>query len=95
MHLLDAEARVPEHVVCQRFPTETVMLNLQTGKYHGLNASAGLMLERLQEEGRVGAAAERVAAEVEMPLANIRRDIGSLCAQLLQRGMLELCAEPA
>ena len=35
----------PQHVVYRSFPSETVVLNLQTGSYHGLNATAGRMLD--------------------------------------------------
>ena len=31
-----AAIRLPDHVVFRRFPAETVLLNLQTGHYHGV-----------------------------------------------------------
>ena len=42
---LDAHASVPQHVVYRRFAAETVVLNLETGTYHGLNATGARMLE--------------------------------------------------
>ena len=47
--LLTCKVTVPQHVVYRSFPTETVVLNLNTGKYHGLNATAGRMLDELEE----------------------------------------------
>jgi hypothetical protein len=43
--LLSASLRLPQHVVHRSFVAETVVLNLQTGKYHGLNPVGGRMLE--------------------------------------------------
>ena len=53
----------PSHVVYRTFVTETVALNIETGQYHGLNATAGRMLEVLERGGRCrfrGAARGRV-----------------------------------
>ena len=71
-----ARVRVPEHVVFRSFAAETVVLNLDTGLYHGLNRTAGLLLERL-DVGR------SVAEEVE-------RDCVELCRELHERGLIEL-----
>ena len=38
---LDQKAVVPEHVVYRTFVSETVVLNLQSGHYHGINTSGG------------------------------------------------------
>lgn len=39
--LLAARPPVPDHVVYRAFVDETVVLNLDTGRYHGLNAVGG------------------------------------------------------
>jgi hypothetical protein len=49
--------RVPEHVVYRKFAEETVALNLQTGRYHGLNPTAAAMVQALRDEPTVAAAA--------------------------------------
>jgi len=46
-NLLGACLRLPEHVVHRSFVAETVVLNLQTGRYHGLNPVGGRMLDAL------------------------------------------------
>ncbi len=82
---------MPQHVVHRSFPAETVVLNLQTGKYHGLNPTAGRMLEVLaRRRGSVRAAAVAVAAEYEQPAAATERDICDLCEALLERGLIEI-----
>jgi len=81
---------MPQHVVHRSFPTETVVLNLQTGKYHGLNPTAGRMLEVLATKGELRAAAAAVAEEYDQPLAATERDICDLCEALLERGLIEI-----
>jgi hypothetical protein len=87
--LLEAKVKVPQSVVFRSFPTETVVLNLQTGKYHGLNPTAGKMLQALTEAGSVREAAAAVAADYDAPSATIEGDICDLCQNLLDRGLVE------
>lgn len=91
--LLASKIRVPEHVVYRSFPTETVLLNLQTGRYHGLNATAGGMLLALECAGCVHDAAVEVAAAHRQPQALVAEDMCSLCVALLERGLVELDEE--
>jgi hypothetical protein len=88
--LLSAGVKLPQHVVYRAFPTETVVLNLQTGRYHGLNPTAGAMLQALQNARSVREAARAVAASYEQPREQIERDVCELCELLLARGLIEL-----
>jgi Coenzyme PQQ synthesis protein D (PqqD) len=88
--LLTSGISVPRHVVYRRLPTETVVFNLQTGRYHGLNATAGTMLEALEQAGSVREAAAKVAAEYNQPQEIIERDMCDLCNGLLARDLIEL-----
>ena len=88
--MLSASVRVPQHVVYRSFPAETVVLNLESGKYHGLNPSAGRMLKELEQAGSVSAAAEVLAQAYDQPLATIERDLCDLCEALRERGLIEL-----
>ena len=74
--LLAARARVPTGVVYRNFANETVVLNLDTGLYHGLNPTAGRMLETIERVPSVGEAAAALAEEYERPLP--RRSTRSL-----------------
>lgn len=87
--LLEAKVKVPQSVVFRSFPSETVVLNLQTGKYHGLNPTAGRMLEAMTESASVREAAVAVAAEYETSAETIEGDICDLCQTLLDRGLIE------
>ncbi len=88
--LLAARIRLPQHVVYRCFPSETVVLNLQTGSYHGLNPSAGRMLEALEKSESVLAAAKLVANDSEQAQQSIERDMCDFCSALLSRGLIEV-----
>jgi hypothetical protein len=85
----ELRVRVPRHVVHRQFPAQTVILNLETGQYHGLNPTAGQMLSALETEATVAAAAKLVATRMHVPVAEVERDLYELCASLLQRGLVE------
>jgi hypothetical protein len=88
--LLEAKARVPEHVVYRPFPNETVVLNLETGRYHGLNPTGGRMLEALEREERVGDAVARLADEYGAEQSRVEDDVCAFCSDLEERGLIEL-----
>jgi hypothetical protein len=83
-------ARIPDHVVHRDFPGETVVLNLETGQYHSLNATARRMLGALDESDSVGSATASLAREFGVSRDRIERDLLGLCTSLADRGLLEL-----
>jgi hypothetical protein len=90
-----ARIAVPQHVVYRSFPSETVVLNLHTGKYHGLNATAGRMLEALERASCLRDAATALALEYELPAEAVESDMRALCSMLLDRGLVEINDPPA
>jgi hypothetical protein len=95
-HALSASRiAVPQHVVYRHFPSETVVFNLQTGQYHGLNATAGSMLAELERATCLRDAAGAVASEYGQPPAIVERDMLELCDSLLARGLIEFDGELA
>jgi hypothetical protein len=90
--ILAGRATVPEHVVYRPFVKETVVLNLQTGKYYGLNPTAGRMLEELEHAQTVGDAGQVLAELFGKPLDEIELDLCDLCRDLLRRGLIELAS---
>jgi coenzyme PQQ synthesis protein D (PqqD) len=87
--LLDQPVRVPDHVVHRAFVAETVVLNLQTGRYHGLNPSAGRMLDLLESTATPREAADRLAEEYGQPVDVIERDLAGFCRGMLDRKLIE------
>lgn len=88
--ILAARLRVPGHVIHRSLDSETVVLNLETGAYHGLNPTGGRMLEVLSEAPTVRAAAEIIATEYEQDLEIVADDLASLCVELLDCGLVEI-----
>jgi hypothetical protein len=81
--------RVPEHVVYRDFAEQTVALNLQTGRYHGLNPTAAAMVDALREAPNVAVAAERLAPTWDVSPEVLLADLLELCEGLESRGLLE------
>jgi hypothetical protein len=88
--LMDACLRLPGHVVHRSFIAETVLLNLQTGNYHGLNPVGGVMLEAVNDASTVREAVERVAERYGEEPAVVEADLLALCSSLLERGLMEV-----
>ncbi len=80
---------IPQHVASRAFPTEMILLNLNTGQYHGLNPTGGRMYEVLGECGHLDEAAARLSGEFGQPLEAVASDLRDLCAGLVERGLLE------
>jgi Coenzyme PQQ synthesis protein D (PqqD) len=85
----NGRARIPEHVVHRDFQEETVVLNLETGQYHGLNPTARRMLAALVECDSIDLAATALEAEFGVPRSRIERDLVDLCDALVARGLLQ------
>jgi hypothetical protein len=88
--VLDLEAHVPPNVVFRAFPAETVMLNVDSGQYHGVNPTGGRMLEVLQKTPRVRDAAAAIAAEYGVPARDVERDLSQFCIDLAERQLIRL-----
>jgi coenzyme PQQ synthesis protein D (PqqD) len=89
-NLLDATARIPADVVFRDFMHETVVLNLKTGKYHGLNPTGGRMLRVLEKTPRLRDAAQILAEDYKQPVAQMEQDLCEFCSELEGRGLLAL-----
>lgn len=90
---MTATVRVPEHVVHRAFEAETLLLNLESGQYHGLNATGARLLELIGDEdggGNIGAAVTQLARECAMEPGEIADDLVKFCLQLEERGLLEI-----
>jgi hypothetical protein len=87
---LEANVRVPGNVVYRDFVNETVVLNLNTGTYHGLNPTAGRMLQAVERADTLREAAAQLATDYAWDLPTVERDLLDLCQTLADGGLLEL-----
>jgi hypothetical protein len=88
--LLAAHVRVPEHVAYRNLVHETVVLNLATGEYHGIDPTGGRVLDLLARDATLGAAAQALADQCDRPLADVERDVCAVCEDLRERGLIEV-----
>jgi hypothetical protein len=86
--------RLADNVVFRSFGSETVLLNLTTGQYHGVKGSGGRMLEVLADVGDVDLAARKIAGEYGHPLNEVLRDLMDLCAALEERSLVTVHGRP-
>ncbi len=87
--ILDRTFRLPDHVVYRSFALETVVVNLERGVYHGLNPTAGRMLESLERASSARVAARSLADELGEPLERMEADLAAFTSDLLERGLIE------
>jgi hypothetical protein len=91
-NVLDVAVVVPEHVIFRSFAEETVALNLQTGMFHGLNPTAGRMVELAARARLAREAVPALAAEYGVPEERIASDLEELLRSLIDRGLVEIDA---
>jgi hypothetical protein len=90
--ILAAHITIPEHVVRHDFDEESIVLNLQTGLYHGLNPTAAAMLDAMADGTPVSDAVDRLAQAFEQPRERICADVVALVDTLRARDLIEVHA---
>ncbi len=90
-----AKITVPPSVVFRQFAEEMVLLDINEGRYYGLNLVGGRMLEELHRLGDVTQAVEQVATEYDVPKERIQQDFAALIDQLTERGLVEVTSPGA
>jgi hypothetical protein len=87
---LDTPVRVPPSVVRRTFGDETIVLNLDSGQYHGLNDTATLILDRLETGALPRGVAAAIAAQAGVAVEVVERDVEALIEGLRSRGLVEV-----
>ena len=88
--IADSHPFVPRHVVHRRFAAEAVLLNVETGRYYGMDEIGSRFFAVLGECSDIRSAVETLVQEFESPPARIQEDMVSFCAELLSMGLIEL-----
>lgn len=79
---------VATEVTFQEMGDETVLLNLASGQYFGLNR-VGTRIWQLLTEGQTPAGIiDTIAAEFDAPRADVERDTHALLATLNENGLI-------
>lgn len=86
----DQRLRIPDDVLVSGLDGETVMLNLQTEAYYGLDKVGSRMLEAVTSAESVEAAYNALTAEFDVDQEQLRADLSEILASLLENGLLEI-----
>ncbi len=87
---LTTKVRVPEKTVFHVLDGETVLLNLDSGKYFGLDPVGTRMWELLEEKGCLEAAIQPLLDEYDVRQEKLQEDLITLVTKLVDHGLLEV-----
>jgi hypothetical protein len=85
----DARLKIPDQVVARQVGDETVLLNLKSGTYFGLDPVGSRFLELLQTEGALAVVIARMLEEFDVTEAQLEADLLRLADEMLASGLLE------
>lgn len=78
---------IPEEVLSRELDGEVVLLDLRSGRYFGLNATAARVWSMLKEDMDEGSMAAALVAEFDVTEDRARADIEAFVTVLLDRGL--------
>lgn len=81
---------IPAHVASRSLAEETVLLNLKTGKYHGLNEVGARFVGTIYAARHLADASEALAAHYGQPLERVQEDLAAFIDGLSSHGLIEL-----
>ena len=84
---------VPKHVLVRHLDGESVLLNLETEEYFGLDTTGTRMLELLTSSPSVDAAYARLLEEFEVEPELLRAHLNELLSRLLEHGLLSIATD--
>ena len=84
---------VPVHVLIRHLDGESVLLNLETERYFGLDATGTRMWEVATESESIEAAYAALLQEFEVEPETLRANLAELIARLIDNGLLKRSSE--
>jgi len=85
-----SRAVVPDTVLFRELDGESVLLNLKTESYLGLDSIGTRMWTVLTTQPSIQAAYEALLGEYEVAPDVLRKDVETLLGQMIERGLVEL-----
>lgn len=90
MSLFGNRAIVPAHVLVRHLDGESVLLNLETERYFGLDHTGTRMLELATTMPSIDVAYEKLLEEFEVEPTLLLEHLGELLNRLVENGLLQL-----
>jgi coenzyme PQQ synthesis protein D (PqqD) len=82
--------RVPDDVLISNLQDESVILNLESERYYGLDDVGTRFLSVLTTSDSIEAAYERLAQEYDIDSVVLREDLLALVENLVQKGLVQV-----
>ena len=87
---LNDSLRIPDQVATRKVGDETILLNLETGTYFGLDAVGSRFLELLEQNGKLADAHRVMLEEFDVAPEVLEADLLRLSEEMCAKGLLEL-----
>ena len=87
---LSDRVKVPEYVLVRHLDGETVLLNLESEKYFGLDRTGTRMWELATDSPNLQSAYGKLSEEFEVDPQTLRTHFVELLEQLLENGLLQV-----
>jgi hypothetical protein len=87
---MDIRVILPANVLVRTFENESVLLNLDSECYHGLDDVGTRMWQALTSSENLQAAYDNLLADYEVDPSQLRQDLDDFVAKMVQRGLLEV-----
>ena len=84
--------RVPDDVLVSRLQEESVILNLDSERYYGLDDVGTRILSVLANSDSIEAAYQSLLAEYDVDERVLRQDLLALVENLVQQGIVQVSA---
>lgn len=80
--------RIPDHVVSRDMDGETVLLNLNSGTYFGLDEVGARIWTLLGQGLPLAAVSDQIGGEYDAPRETVESDVEELCAELAENDLI-------
>ncbi len=85
-----AKISIPDGVLVQELQGESVLLNVNTENYYGLDEVGTRMWAVLSEAPSIGQAVDTLLEEYEVERATLESDVDALLTELIEKKLIEL-----
>jgi hypothetical protein len=85
-----ARVSIPQDVMYQELDDESVILNMESGLYFGLDAVGSRIWRAVTEADSIEHAFKTLSAEFDVEEPKLRSDLGELIGELLDQGLLKI-----
>ena len=86
---LNDSLRIPDGVATRKMGNETILLNLETGTFFGLDTVGSRFLELLERNGEIAVAHRTMLEEFDVKPEILEADLLRLSEAMRSKGLLE------